>query len=408
MIKKILPILALAIITLTFTSPLRAEEVDLSNPVVYDEVILEDSQIDILEAPHVVNIEEDIEKEEVPRTLRDKLQDVYNLEIYKYDVPSHLFGEILTQHFKEDAIVSKIKYWGAINSNTRLEFKENGSLLGRYDFNAVNLGMDGTFKDGLGDFRLLLGINPNSERNIIQGLFLDAYVATNKIPHHRILVGNSRPMVGVEGGMSALTLPFFQRAQISRNFGAVRRLGARVIGDYSLIDYDLGVFSSDTYWQSFFPGAEFIGWVNFKPLGKTDGRYGKLKLGGGMEAGHRSNNYCVTGLYAGYEYKRFMANFEWANANGYNGPIGHSVNKHASGFYTTIGYMITKKLQILARYDEFVPDNHIKHNTKREYSVGLNYFIKGQALRLIFNYVFCQNDTSKDSHKIMLGTQIIL
>lgn len=70
--------------------------------------------------------------------------------------------------------------------------------------------------------------------------------------------------------------------------------------------------------------------------------------------------------------------------------------------------MLTKKLQLLARYDEFDPNHEIDNNKSREYSVGLNYFIKGQGLRLILNYVFCQNEAAKDSHRIMLGTQILL
>ena len=37
-----------------------------------------------------------------------------------------------------------------------------------------------------------------------------------------------------------------------------------------------------------------------------------------------------------------------------------------------------------------------------------NYFIKGQALKLMLNYVFCQNDLFEDSHRIILGTQVIL
>ena len=110
----------------------------------------------------------------------------------------------------------------------------------------------------------------------------------------------------------------------------------------------------------------------------------------------------------GYEYKNFTANFEWADANGYNGYSGDVSKDHASGFYTTLGYKITPKLQILARYDEFDPNKDIKGNRKREYSLGLNWFIKGQGLRLIFNYVFCQNDSARDSHRLMVGTQILL
>ena len=97
----------------------------------------------------------------------------------------------------------------------------------------------------------------------------------------------------------------------------------------------------------------------------------------------------------------------WANANGYNGSYGFS-RKHASGFYTTIGYMLTKKLQILACYDQFDPDKTISNNNKREYTFGLNYFVKGQALRFILNYAFCQRDNASDSHKIMLGAQILI
>jgi predicted porin len=203
-------------------------------------------------------------------------------------------------------------------------------------------------------------------------------------------------------------LSFLGRSQIARTFGTARKLGVRGRGEYSLIDYDFGVYSSDTYFQEFFPGTEFVGWVNFKPLGKTDGRYGRLKIGGGMQAGKRDNNYCVTGAYLGYEYKKVTAEFEWSHANGYNGTLGRSVTDHASGFYATLGYMITKKLQALICYDQFDPDTHVNGNKRREYVVGLNYFIKGQALRLIFNYAFCQNDGGKDSHRLMFGTQILI
>lgn len=342
------------------------------------------------------------------KSLREKLHDVYNIEVYKYNKPYMMFSEILSKRFSEDSKMDRIQTWVGYNGDLGFNFHNDGGFEGNYDINVINWGFDGYLKDNNADFRLLFNVSPFSTRNVMQNLITDAYIATNKIPHHRLLVGNSRPAVGVEGSYSSFTLPFMHRAQISRNFGTVRKFGARVMGNYDLVEYDIGGYSSDTYWQEFFPGAEFIGWINFKPLGKTDGRYGRLKLGGGLQSGHRDNNYCVTGAYVGYEYKRFMANFEWANADGYNGPIGHSVNKHAGGFYATLGYMITKKLQCLLRYDEFNPDKNLSNNKKREYSAGLNYYIKGQGLKLMFNYIFCQNENAKDSHRIMFGTQIML
>ena len=197
------------------------------------------------------------------------------------------------------------------------------------------------------------------------------------------------------------------RSQISRNFANTRQLGVRVKGNYSLIEYDLGGYSSDVYFKDFFPGAEFSGWVSLKPLGKTGGKYGRLKLGGGFTGGQNEIDYNILGAYASYEYKKLYANFEWGKANGYNGARGLSSNK-AEGLYTTVGYRITPKLQVVARYDQYKPNIGKSDEIKREYSGGFNYFIKGQALKVMLNYVFCQNDIAKDSHRIILGTQVLL
>ncbi len=404
--KKIL----LALIALILISPARASQNFPKKDENLDEIVLEDILEEDTQTPQAVSISS--EKIPAEKTLKEKLQDVYHLEVDKYDKPTYLLENVLTHKFDEDSIWDRTQLWAGYNGDIGLQFTEGGMgsdhTTNHYDINTINVGFDGFLKNNNADFRVMINISPYSERNVIQNLFADMYIATNKIPHHRIMVGHTRPPVGMEGAYGPFVLPFLARSQISRNFGTVRKLGARISGDYSLIGYDFGVYSSDTYFQEFFPGAEFIGRVDLKPLGKTDGKYGKLLIGGSMDAGHRDNNFCVVGAHIQYDYKRFMANFEWAQANGYNGPLGRSVDTHASGFYATIGYMLTKKLQILARYDEYDPNHEIAHNNQREYSVGLNYFIKGQGLRLILNYVFCQNDAAKDSHRLMLGTQILI
>ena len=341
-------------------------------------------------------------------TLKDKLKNVYHLEVERYDHPEYLLREVLTHKCKEDSIMDYWHIWGAYNGMADMFIKDDGVFDSRYVGNAHNIGFDGFLKNNNGDFRIMMGFPSPSTRNYTQTLFSDVYIATNKIPHHRIQIGHFRPQIGMEGGNSAYTLAFLGRAQIARNFGTARRLGGRIKGDYDFIDYDFGLYSSDTFFENWFSGPEFVGWINLKPLAKVDEKkYGKLKIGGGIDGGKREDSFFVTGAYIGYEYKRFMADFEWANANGYNGYYGHS-RKHATGFYTTIGYMLTKKLQILACYDQFTPDKNFSDNKKREMTLGLNYFIKGQALRLILNYVFCQNDCAKDSHRIMFGAQILI
>ena len=402
--KKIL----LALIAILLTSPAWA----INKEQKLEEVVLDvpQEEMNVEEVPQAISITE--EKAPQEKSLKEKLQDVYHLEVYKYDKPTYLLQDVLTHKFDEDSVWDRTQFWAGYNGDIGLQFNEGGMhrehTTNHYDINTINVGYDGFLKNNNGDFRIMFNFSPLSERNWVENLFADMYIATNKIPHHRILIGNSRPPVGLEGAYGPFVLPFLARSQISRNFGTVRKLGAKVAGTYSLMDYDFGVYSSDTYFQEFFPGAEFIGRVDLKPLGKTDGKYGKLLVGGSMDAGHRDNNFCVVGAHVQYEYKRFMANFEWAQANGYNGTAGYSTDKHASGFYATVAYMLTKKLQILARYDEFDPNREIANNNKREYSVGLNYFVKGQGLKFILNYVFCQNDAAKDSHRIMLGTQLLI
>ncbi|MCQ2744461.1 MAG: porin family protein [bacterium] len=400
--RKLLLIFALIFL---FTQSVYALE-EISSP---DEVTLEAEQ-SLHDELGELGIETAPEQTEInhEKSLKEKWEDIWATEYTDLGVNNYLLTNIVTKHFSEDSIVESIHPFGGYNGSLGMEFNDNDSFQAKYGFNAINLGVDGKFRGGKSDFRVLFTHSPLSSRNLLRNSFSDIYIGTNKIKNHRIQVGYQRPASGIEGKMSSFQLPFVYRSQISRTFGTVRKAGARVIGNYSLFDYDIGGYSSDTYFKSFFPGAEFAGWINIKPLGKTNGKYGNLKIGSGIQSGRRDTDYTVSGFYIGYDYKKFMANFEWANANGYNGRSGHTSNKHASGFYTTLGYMITPKVQVLARYDELDSDKKTSNNSNREYSFGLNYFIKGQGLKLMLNYIFCQNDSAKDSHRLILGTQILL
>lgn len=155
--------------------------------------------------------------------------------------------------------MDRTQLWAGYNGDIGLQFNQDGlsheHTTNHYDINTINVGYDIFFKDNSADARIMFNYNPFSSRNFVQNLFADMYVATNKIPHHRLLVGHSRPPVGLEGAYGPFVLPFIARSQISRNFGTVRKLGARASGSYSLVDYDFGVYSSDTYFQEFFPGG---------------------------------------------------------------------------------------------------------------------------------------------------------
>lgn len=243
--------------------------------------------------------------------------------------------------------------------------------------------------------------------NFFQTVFKDYGLTLKSIPNNSITIGRFRTPIGFEGGMSSYTLPFIARSQISRNFGSIRGMGIRTIGNYKYADYNIGVTSSDRKYNDFFPGIEFNGWVNFKPLGNTDGSYGVLKVGGGLNAGRKDFSYNVIGAYISYKFRKFAIESEYAISNGSNGNTGLTRNK-AQGVYTTLSYNLTKKLQVLARYDLFDADRTCSGKKSSEYTAGINYFIKGSALKIMLNFTHRKSDYEKSSNRIMLGTQFIL
>ncbi|MCM1004206.1 MAG: OprO/OprP family phosphate-selective porin [Candidatus Gastranaerophilales bacterium] len=346
--------------------------------------------------------------EEVELDLKEekKIEAIKTLrEVDTQSQTSYLFEEVLTKHFDKSPIESA-HLFGYYRAAFDMDINSDDEDF-TYGFSSMSTGIDGDFKDGKTHYEMRFRFNPKHDCSFLQYLPSNMYIANTAIPHHTVVVGHTRTPTGYEGGKSLTTLPFYAYSQISRNFGNVRKVGARVKGNYSYIDYDLGGYSSDVYFTSFFPGAEFAGWANVKPFGgKNKEKLGVLKLGGGITSGQRHGDYFVSGAYAGYERQKFSVDFEWAKADGYNGGKGYSSNK-AEGFYTTVGYKVTPKTQLVARYDQFKP-NLDKSTVKREYSAGVNYLIKGQTLKLMLNYIYCQNNTAKDSHKILLGTQILL
>ena len=353
---------------------------------------------------------EEQQKEEKTLTLEEekKFKSVLQGIIEKdYDINSAdgMFKGQLTQHFERGPIKENtIQLSNLMNWTEKIDNNSNFD----YDYNTINLGLKGKFRSEKESYNLLFNLTPNVHQNFWHRFVLDAWVQTKRIPHHTITFGTYRPTVGYEGAQSAFTVPFIARTQIARNFGNIRKTGLKINGSYKYMDYYLEGYSSDTWYSEFFPGVEGIAWADFKPLANTDGRYGTLKMGGGIQGGRRNNvDYTVTSAALKYDYKKFGLLSEFAWADGSNGASGLT-DKKRWGYNVTLTYMLTKKLQMLLRYDDFDSNKKIAHNNSREYTAGLNYFILGQTLRVVLNYIYCQNDGKHDSHKIVVGTQFLL
>ncbi len=329
---------------------------------------------------------------------------IYHSKITRTDIPSFLYKDDFTFKYEKGPI-SKIQAYGAYRGSINSLFTTDYST--QYENLMTQAGVYGQLRNP--NYKFKFGANPipKDGLNYLDRFVADAYITNTSIPNHQIVAGYSRVQTGVEGGASTFILPFVARSQIARNFGNSRALGVKVIGNYNYVDYNLGFGSSGRYITSGMPGTEFAGWVNVKPFGSQDKKLGKLSIGAGFNGGHNRIDYSVGSFYIGYKRKNLWTNLEAAIADGYSGSLGISSNK-AAGISATAGWKFNPHLQLIGRIDQFDPNRNLLGDLKREYTIGINWFIKGQALKLMLNYIFCDNQNTKDGHKIILATQILL
>ena len=217
-----------------------------------DEILLNpdnniEIQKDLLEGEHEVIYENPIELEINPYS-KESLKGIITRD-YNLDVPDGLFKEQLTFKFNKKFFKQaefKLNYKTAMVE----KIDEDDSDF-KFDPNSITIGIKGKFSSKEG-FNTLFQLNP-TDSNFFKKLVLDSWVESNRIKNNTIILGTSRPTVGLDGSQSYYTLPFFARSQSARNFAAIRKTGLRIKGDYKYFDYDIGGYSSDTWYQSFFP-----------------------------------------------------------------------------------------------------------------------------------------------------------
>ena len=221
--------------------------------------------------------------------------------------------------------------------------------------------------------------------------------------NQEIIIGQARIPNGYEGGISSSRLKFVTRSQIARTFGNSITNTVKNKGNYKYFSYEAALSDGSRYWQQLFGGGEITALASIKPLAEHDGKYGDLKIGGSIDHG-RSHcmGFTVVGGHILYNYKKFFWNTEYQYANNSAG-VWYNRGK-AHGLYSSAGYFVTPKTEILARYDFF--QNLDNHNISTEYGAGVNYYITPEA-KLMLNYILAINEPNPaPSHKIYIGADI--
>lgn len=350
----------------------------------------------------------------------ENAEEMTKAEVAKYKIGEALKGEVsavstkgmladsMKMSFEKgpiDSIVPWFDYNGYFASDWNGPTYKNET----YGINFADVGFNINMKNPDNYFRFMFSpVKTYAGKNYFQTFFADNYFTHKVGKNNKFLIGNTWLPMGFEGKESPLVWQFFNRSQLTMNYAGVRTLGAKWMGNYKYADYHLGVYSSERGFFDWFPGPEVAGWVELKPMANLDEKkYGKLTIGAGFNGGNAQSHYAVGMGGINYEYKRLRATTEFGIADGSNGALGYNKYK-SSGINGTLAYRVTPRLQALVRYDQFDPNTEKANNMRREYTIGANYFIKGQALKLMFNYVLYSMETGTYGSRILVGTQIIL
>lgn len=236
-----------------------------------------------------------------------------------------------------------------------------------------------------------------------KGLLREAYASTDIIPHHTLYVGQTMVPLGYEGPMSPLAIETIDFSQISRNLTTKTDLGIKAEGDWKYLSYAGGAYNGNGQNRTETSGdLAYVAKVALKPLAAVP-QFGDLQLGSSFYSGSNGQfGRDITTLFGAYKYKKFALWSEAAYATGYQNP-----HQKAKGFYVHSSYYLTKKLQVLARYDQFDPNNvnNLK-NLNREYTLGANYLLNDN-LSFMMSLVDVQNQAGKDSNRIEALSQFL-
>lgn len=267
----------------------------------------------------------------------------------------------------------------------------------------VSLKFNENKSEALFDINLLRDL-PN-QSNWFTEKISQIYVSHKITDNQTVLIGQGKRIpVGYDASRTTLEQDLVLKSQIGRNFGDSRSVGIRNMGDYKYFNYDIGLYDSTRYFRDFGNGADFTGYIMFKPFSGIEDKAGSLKIGSGYNIGDYDFSYEQFSFFTGYDYKKFHIKAEYANADGYNAI--YESNNRADGFYNLISYDFTPKFSIVGRYDYFSPADSVNRYIN-EYTFGITYK-PYKNLKFMINYIFRNNDNDRDSNMLLFATRLLI
>ncbi len=297
-----------------------------------------------------------------------------------------LYGGNLTYTNTHNHSPSLVKNFPIVEPMIRVNFNENKTEF-MFDYNLTRNfeGYDNEFSHKISRLAITHKLNENQKIVIGQG---------DRVP------------AIMNGSLPTFMQEMVSKSQIGRTMGDSSSMGLRNVADYKYLEYDIGLYDSTRFMKDFGNGLDFNGRIIFKPLANIEeDKAGIWKIGTGYNIGDYYNSYHLYSVFTNYDYKKFHFRAEYADADGYNA-VKYSKND-ADGFYTTLAYDITPKLQLIGRYDYFVPNKLHNNSNSQEYTAGITYR-PFKNIKFLLNYVKREESNGSDSNMILFATRFII
>lgn len=234
------------------------------------------------------------------------------------------------------------------------------------------------------------GNNSITANSAYRAQFADAYLGWNQSDALNVQVGQFKTAFGYEQLLADTKIPFVERSLPNDLLTVGRQMGIGVSGGFlnKTFTYSVGAYNgngvnnggndNDQFMYATRLGAQLWSKGDDKLTIATNGYWSNDS---GTFVGHR------TGV--GYDGQLTLGRFDFAGE--YLQVVSNRItgsDTTARGWYGQAAYyLVPKKLQALVRFENYNANTRVPNSTSTEWVFGANYYIKGDDLKLTFNYL---------------------
>lgn len=296
----------------------------------------------------------------------------------------------------------------------------------RFYFRRARIYLAGTFANDL-DFKAELDLQGNTLGAATGQLARanEIYINWRKYPFANLRFGQLKPAYGGELLASDTNIYTIERTLASDRLGDYRQLAASVMGEVldRKVSYlavvangnGLNVSANDnskfskSLRLSFTPTATATDKLTLAVNGlwTTDTGVSKPDLGlpGNLFTGSRA----MSGVDATWSRGRLDVNAEWLHGAFRPAAALPAAKFNAEGWQATLAYfLVPAKFRLVLREEQFDPNTAIGGNTYRTFTFGLSYYLKGDDIKFMLNYLDGrQPGSTTDGGRLLTRVQVV-